>query len=233
MLTFFIFIATIIPLILSDNIAYIEQHVGVSCVNPEYASIQAAITASSDGQTIVVCCGTHSVSSDIDVTKKVKIVGSMECIPKPKILFTYICGNINLLSDNIWIDNLAIEKTVLSSGCAPESYYAMSSSPTCIILRKNLKITNCDFLQGFHNGIFLRYGGNVRIEDCTFHGMINSGIKINYADGNVFIYTNCFFGWHDNAIVVAAVASGPADSLAGGGRILPLAGCSVFHGFRR
>jgi len=171
---------------------------GVWNVPEDFATIQEAIDAASDGYTIAIAAGTYPINSSINANgKEITIRGATNSDGSPSVIIDGQHSTRVIYSDgdssNTVFENLIIENGAAGVG---GGMYLLSSDPT---------ITNCTFYNNFSSdaggGVYIDGSSGPLFSNCSF---VENGA--NNQAGGVFIsssgstLTDCLFdqnhsGW--------------------------------------
>lgn len=197
---------------------YVIDPNGILCVPSEYPTIQAAIDASVDGNTVVVAPGTYIGAGNIDIDFKGKAITVRSADPNdPNTVAATIVDYRSATWENhsgFYLHSGEDANSILAGFTITNNknntitgISALRSSPTitnCIISNNffsidcydsNLTISNCTISDNM-DGINCRLSSPT-ITNCTISG--NNTMGINCSGGN-FVATNCVISDNSNGI---------------------------------
>jgi parallel beta-helix repeat protein len=179
-----------------------------TCTDPDFhcTTIQAAVTAATDGDTIEVAAGTYT--EHVNVNKSLTLLGAQDGVDartRPGTGETIVNGpggSFTLAANNIVLDGFTVQDTILElpSGTGIKlssafsgyqilnniiknnifGLYLHSSGTTQTVVRHNLIQANNNVGPANGNGIYSDQGAeNILVDENKFTG--NSGTSINFA----------------------------------------------------
>ncbi len=96
---------------------------GTSCNDPGYATIQAAVTAASTGDTIMVCPGLYA--EQVQINKTLTLLGAqagVDARTRPFVvanesIIDHPCGPVQIMANQVVLDGLTVQGSVLPDPC--------------------------------------------------------------------------------------------------------------------
>lgn len=147
----------------------------------DYTSIQDAINASSDGDTIYVWAGTYN--ENLTVNKSVSIIGNSSSNTLIISPHNSINENlINITSNWVNISNLHIDGNSSNTGVGIYSN------------NNHINISSCNFTEFFYEAILMEYDNNISVFNNLFYGNNEDAIYFESCDDS-FIYNNYFLDY--------------------------------------
>ncbi|MCJ7778683.1 MAG: right-handed parallel beta-helix repeat-containing protein, partial [Sedimentisphaerales bacterium] len=190
-------------------------------VPSQYPTIQAAIDAAIDGDTVIVAPGTYTGTGNRDISFKSKAITVRSADPNdPNIVAATIidCNGVgrSFYFHNNEDANSILEGFTIIGHASGGGISCLQSSPT---------ITHCNIMKG--RGISCRWESNANITNCTISNNKSSGI---YCEDSSPTITNCtisgnkaaggggiYCDYDSNATITNCTITGNTASGCGGG----------------
>ena len=154
----------------------------------QYGSVADAISAGTtvNGCTVLVLDGTHTIESEIEVSKSIAIVGqSRDGTILDSTINTTASAAFKITSDNVTIGDLTINRPASVGNSRPYHINIGPSSTQSNIVVRNVKFT------GGHYCLNL-YASNFTIDSCVFDNPGSDAILLGCSAGNSKIVNNEF-----------------------------------------
>ena len=200
----------------------------------QYSSVTAAMTASSNGDTLYLY-GTDLDYGDITVTQQLVFIGTGP-YPYSKLntqrtyvsSFTLASGSDGTIIRGIFVAG------ILQTGSSAVNDITLKNlaiGSYCRIYGGNWLVENCVFLAGNNNNIYFEFGtsSSITIQGCSFNGFINTnskGINNFIINNNLFIYQGNSFANGVTADITNNIFCKDATSGTSGGIYKNNLGCN-------
>jgi hypothetical protein len=195
-----------------------------SCVNPGgtggcYSSIQAAINAASNGDTIMVAAGTYNES--VTINKTLTLLGAQAGVdartrtPSNESIINSSCSPVQIYADNVILDGFTVQGSTQTDPCTIAGIYTNPGSHASDV--GGYKILN-NIVQNNIIGIEMDNTGALQAK-VQYNLIQNNnsnpvngpdsgtGIDTNFGANNVLVDSNKFVGHTNSAIGVFSAGS--------------------------
>ena len=179
-----------------------------SCVNPGgtggcFSSIQAAINAANNGDTITVAAGTYNES--VTINKTLTVLGAQSGVdartrvPSNESIINNTCSPVQIYADNVILDGFTVQGSTQTDPCTIAGIYTNPGSHASDVggykIRNNIVQNNIIGIEMDNTGAI-----QARIEHNLIQNNNNpgpdsgTGIDTNFGATNVIVDGNKFFG---------------------------------------